>query len=132
MYGMSPELAEALKDSEVSLALKRLYNYRKLRDLGAPPVIIEKTSLLLDKSKEALGARFAEISAGLFLEFQDIENAAFQAEQDWDARCQTCSSWNGGVNNRSQEMWCIRHSYETKPFPDVCPDYSPAKPDGEK
>jgi hypothetical protein len=128
---MSPELVEALKDSEVSLALKRLYNYQKLRNLSAPPVIIEKSSLLLDKSKEALGARFAGISAALFVEFKEIEDAAFKAEQDWETRCQSCIHWNGGHNNQSEDEWCIRHSYETRTTPDECPDYMPAKADGE-
>jgi hypothetical protein len=121
---MSPELSEALKDSDVSLALKRLYNYRKLRDLGAPPVIIEKSSLLLDKSKAALGDRFANISAALFVEFRDIEEAALKAEQDWEITCQSCSHWNGGSNNQDENRWCLRHSYETRTIPNACPDYA--------
>lgn len=128
---MSPELTEALKDSEVSLALKRLYNYRKLRDLCAPPVIIEKSSVLLDKSKEALGARFAGISAALFVEFKEIEDVAFKAEQDWEIRCQSCVHWNGGFNNQSENEWCLRHSCETRTIPNECPDYTPVKTDGE-
>ena len=124
---MSPELAEALRDSDVLLALKRLYNYRKLRDLGAPPVIIEKSSLLLDKSKVALGDRFAQISAALFVEFRDIEDAAVKAEQDWETKCQSCSSWDGGYNNQSETGWCLRYSCDTRTIPDKCPDYTPAK-----
>ena len=129
---MSPELTEALKDSDVAIALKRLYNYQKLRNLGAPPIIIEKASMLMDKSKAALGDRYAGISAALFVEFKEVEDAAFKAEHDWETRCQSCSSWNGGLNNSSEEMWCERHSYETRTAPDECPDYVPAKADGDK
>lgn len=128
---MSPELTEALKDREVSLALKRLYNYRKLRDLDAPPVVIEKASVLLDKSRVSLGDRFTNISAVLFVEFKEIEDVAFQAEQDWEAKCQSCVHWNGGFNNQSENQWCIRHSYETRTIPNECPDYMPGKADGE-
>lgn len=129
---MSPELTKALTDNDVVDALRRLYNYQKLRVLGAPPVIIEKASLLLDKSKVVLGSRFAGISAALFVEFKEIEDATFKAEQDWEARCQSCSSWNGGFNNQSEDEWCLRHSYETRTAPNECPDYLPAKADGEK
>ena len=128
---MSPELAEALKDVDVSLALKRLYNYRKLRDLGAPPVIIEKSSVLLDKSKVALGDRFAQISAALFVEFRDIEDAAIKVEQDWEERCQSCSFWTHGYSGKDEDQWCGRHSFDSRTMPDECPDYVLAK-DGEK
>jgi hypothetical protein len=131
MFGMSPELSEALKDRDVAIALKRLYNYRKLRDLDAPLVVIERSSQLLDKSRDALGARFDGISAALFVEFKVIEDAAFKAEQDWEAKCQTCSSWNGGYNNQSEDQWCLRHSCETRTIPRECPDYTPGKADGE-
>lgn len=73
---MSPELTEALNDNDIFLALKRLYNYKKLRELGAPPIIIERACILLDKSKSDLGPRYSGISAKLFVEFKEVEDAA--------------------------------------------------------
>lgn len=78
---MSPELMEAMKDNDTAMALKRLYNYRKLRELGAPPVVIERSNQLLEKSKNGLGRRFAEISAQFFIEYKEVEDAALLAEE---------------------------------------------------
>jgi hypothetical protein len=128
---MSPELTGAVADKDIAIALKRLYNYKKLQELGAPHIIIEEASKLLDKSRADLGVRFDRISAKLFVEFKEMEDQAALAEQTWEERCQSCSSWNGGTNNQSEDMWCLRHSYESKPFPDECPDYQPGKADGD-
>lgn len=133
---MSPELTEGLKDKEIALALKRLYNYKRLRELLAPPVVIEQACQLLEKSKVALGNRYSEISAKLFVEFQEIEDATFLAEQNWEKRCQSCRFWTHGYNGRdqtntNQDQWCGRHSFETRTIPDECPDYQP-RADGDK
>jgi hypothetical protein len=127
---MSPELTEALNDKEVFLALKRLYTYKRLRELGAPPVIVEGAGQQLDRSKKELGARYAGISARLFVEFKEIEDATILAEQNWEAKCQTCVFWTDGYQGRDDKQWCGRHSFETRTIPDACPDFQ-LKTDGE-
>lgn len=78
---MSPELTEALRDDGFAMALKRLYNYRKLRELGAPLVIIERSNQLLEKSRIELGPRNFAMMADLFVEYKEIEDAALLVDE---------------------------------------------------
>lgn len=120
---MSPELTAAIKDEQTFLALQRLYNYKKLRELKAPPVIIEHASQLLDKSRVSLGKRYDAVLSSLFDQFKEYEDARVEAEQAWETKCRSCVHWIHGYDGPGEEQWCGRHSYETKMCPDPCPDF---------
>lgn len=77
---MSPELEAALKEDATRMALKRIYNFKRLRELNAPPVLIEQASELLEKSKKNLGKKYNAIR-DLFDEFRPIHEAQMAAEQ---------------------------------------------------
>jgi hypothetical protein len=72
---MSPELEQALQDETLKIALKRIYNFKRLRELNAPPVLIEQASVLLDKTKKALGTQKYNAVRDLFDEFRPIHEA---------------------------------------------------------
>jgi hypothetical protein len=78
---MSPELEQALKDDDLSIALKRIYNFKRLRELNAPPVLIEQASVLLDKTKKSLGKQKYEAVRELFDEYRPIHEAQIKTEQ---------------------------------------------------
>jgi hypothetical protein len=77
---MSPELESALRDDQTRIALKRIYNFKRLRELNAPPVLVEQAFVLLEKSKKHFGKKYDAIR-DLFDEFRPIHEAQMAAEQ---------------------------------------------------
>jgi len=122
---MYTKLQEAIRDGDISMALRRLHNNIRLKEVGAPPSVVDKSIELLDRSKELLGDRFAIVEQ-FYPEYSVHIEAEHRVENAWMARCGSCRHWSDDRPPEAEE-WCDKHSFDSRTYPDPCPDYS----DGE-
>ena len=116
------KLHDALDDFHANLALKRLYNLRRLRELKAPPLVVEKAEELLAKSRVEMGDRFDDLE-GLYSEYATWAEEAQRVEREWQERCESCQHIIAGVDDEDVETWCEKYTAEERTIPEPCPDY---------
>lgn len=122
---MSPELKQALENDGIYTALKRLHNYKRLRELSAPPMIVQRSLEQLEKSKQELGKEY-EVVQSLYDEFRKIEEAAQKQEKEWEDRCRTCVFFDNEKYQyiENSDRWCRLYLFDDRTFPNQCPSYS--------
>lgn len=116
------KLQDVLDDPRASLALRRLHNVVRLQKIGAPALVVGKSQDLLRESICEFGPKFIELEKFLS-EYQVWADDEDLRENEWQARCTGCSSWNDNEQVDS-DKWCEKHSFQSKSYPDECLDYS--------
>jgi len=105
------------------MGLRRLHNSIRLKDVGAPADVVDKSVELLCRSEKKLGDRYAVV-VRFYPEYSVFIDNEHRVENEWMARCGRCRHWTDDHLSDESEEWCEKHSFDSRTYPDPCPDFS--------
>ena len=118
---ISPELVEALVDSQMHSGLMRLNHFRTLSAIADGGELLGRAAKALAQIRETLGPKRFSAVERLYDEYKEYHDAWQEYLEAWEARCDDCTY--RGSDPGDEDGWCALYKLRERPYPEECQDF---------